>query len=142
MSKNTTGGSGAAGANPFADLTKMFDQFNVPGVDMAAMAEARRQDIAALVQANQAVYEGMQALANKQAEMLQQAVQDIQGAASAGGTDATKQTELVRKAYEKTVSDMTDLAEIARKSQADAMTSITQRATQHMAEMKKMMQPK
>ncbi|NYT66181.1 TIGR01841 family phasin [Alcaligenaceae bacterium] len=141
MSKNTADGSGAAGANPFADLTRMFDQFKVPGMDMAALTQARQQDIAALVQANQAVYEGMQALANKQAEMLRQAVQDIQGVA-AGGVDTTKQTELIRKAYEKTLSDMTELAEIARKSQADAMASISQRATQHMAEMKKMMQPK
>lgn len=131
MSKNTTG------SNPFAELSKMFEQFSVPGVDMAAMAEAGRQDIAALTKANQAVYDGMQALAHKQTEMLQQAVHDMQSLASAGGTDVNKQTELVRKAYEKTVADMTDLAEIARKSQAEAMTSITQRATQHMAEMKK-----
>ena len=37
---------------------------------------------------------------------------------------------------------MMDLAEIARKSQVDAMAIITQRATQSMEEMKKLMQPK
>ncbi|HUG60026.1 MAG TPA: TIGR01841 family phasin, partial [Candidimonas sp.] len=66
-----------------------------------------------------------------------------QGAAgSAVAGDTAKRAELARQAYEKTLADMKDLAEIARKSQADAMASITQRATQHMEELKKMMQPK
>ena len=37
---------------------------------------------------------------------------------------------------------MKDLAEIARKSQADAMASITQRGTQQLEEVKKMMKLK
>ncbi len=143
MSKNTGHDSGAAASNPFGDLTKMFEQFKVPGVDMSAIADARRKDIEALVEANKAVYDGMQALASKQAEMLKQAVEGIQSAASGTGVgDPAKQAELARKACEKTLSDMKDLAEIARKSQADAMASITQRATQNMQDIKKMMHPK
>ena len=37
---------------------------------------------------------------------------------------------------------MKDLAEIARKSQADAMTKITQRGTEHLDEVRKMMKLK
>ena len=139
MAKSTTGGAKETGFNPFGDLTKMFEQFKVPGVDMSAIVDARRKDIEALVEANKAAYEGMQALASKQAEMFQQAMQGIQGAA---GSDPAKQAELARKACEKALSDMKELAEIARKSQTDAMASITQRATQNMQEIKKMMQPK
>lgn len=143
MSKNATDNTSATGSNPFGDLTKMFEQFKVPGVDMSAIADARRKDIEALTEANKAVYEGMQALASKQAEMFKQAMEGIQGAAgSAVSEGSAKRAELARQAYEKTLADMKDLAEIARKSQADAMTSITQRATQHMEELKKMMQPK
>jgi phasin family protein len=134
-------------SNAFGDLTKMLEQFKLPGVDTAEIVEARRKDIDALVQANQAAYEGMQALANKQAEMLKQAMQDIQEAVkgAAGGVgvgDPGKQGELARKAYEKVLSDTKDLAEIARKSQADAMASITQRGTQHLEEVKTMMKLK
>jgi phasin family protein len=130
--------------NAFGDLTKMIEQFELPGIDTAEIVEARRKDIDALVQANQAAYEGMQALAKKQAEMLAQAMQDIQAAVkgAAGGVgvgDAAKQAELARKAYEKVLGDMKGLTEIARKSQADAMASITQRGTQHLDEVKKMM---
>jgi phasin family protein len=129
-------------SNAFGDLTKMFEQFKLPGVDTAEIEAARRKDVEALVQANQAAYEGMQALAKKQADMLKQAMEDIQaavkGAAGSVG-DPAKQGELARKAYEKVLGDMQDLAGIARKSQSDAMVSITQRGTQHLDEVKKMM---
>lgn len=139
MSKST---KSEAGPNPFGELAKMFEQFKVPGVDMSALADARRKDIDALVEANKTAYEGMQALASKQAEMLQQAMEGIKTAAGSMGADPAKQAELARHACEKTLADMKELAEIARKSQADAMASITQRATQNMQEIKKMMQPK
>ena len=134
-------------SSAFGDLTKMIEQFKLPGVDTAEIVAARRKDIDALVQANQAAYEGMRALSSKQAEMLKQAMQDIQaavaGAADGVGVgDPVKQAELARKAYEKVVGDMKDLAEIARKAQADAMASITQRSTQHLEEVKRMMKLK
>jgi phasin family protein len=132
-------------SNAFGDLTKMLEQFKLPGVDTAEIEAARRKDVEALVQANQAAFEGMQALAKKQADMLTQAMENIQaavkGAAGSVG-DPAKQGELARKAYEKVLSDMQDLAGIARKSQSDAMVSITQRGTQHLEEVKKMMNPK
>ena len=134
-------------SNAFGDLTKMLDQFKLPGVDTKEIVEARRKDIDALVQANQAIYEGMQALANKQGELLKEAMEDIQSAmkGAAGGVgvgDPGKQGELARKACEKVLGDMKDLAEIARESQADAMAKITQRGTEHLDEVKKMMKLK
>jgi phasin family protein len=134
-------------SNAVDNLTKMLEQFKLPGVDTKEIVEARRKDIDALVQANKAIYEGMQALANKQGELLQTAMADIQAAVkgAAGGIgvgDPGKQGELARKAYEKVLGDMKDLAEIARKSQTDAMAKITQRGTEHLDEVKKMMKLK
>jgi phasin family protein len=131
----------AEAVNPFGDLSKMLEQVKLPGVDMAEFADARRKDIEALVKANEAAQEGMQALARKQTEMLTQAVQALQGGARGMGIgDPAKQAELARGAWQKTLADMTDLADMARKAQTDAMASITQRATQNMADMQKMMQ--
>ena len=134
-------------SNAFGDLTKMFEQFKLPGVDTVEIEAARHKDVEALMQANQTAYEGMQALAKKQAEMLKQAMEDIQAAVkgAAGGVgvgDPGKQGELARKAYEKVLGDLKDLAEIARKSQADAMAAITKRGTEHLDEVKKMMKLK
>jgi phasin family protein len=133
--------------NLFGELTKMIEQFKLPGIDTAEIVEARRKDIDALAQANRAVYEGMQALAKKQADMLKQAMEDIQlavksAAGGVGAGDPAKQGELARKAYEKVFGDLKELAEIARKSQADAMASITQRGTQQLDEVKKMVKQK
>ncbi|MGH6638377.1 MAG: TIGR01841 family phasin [Polaromonas sp.] len=134
--------------NPFDNVTKMIEQFKLPGVDMSAIVEARRKDIEAVVEANKAAHDAMQALASKLTEMLTQAMQGIQeaakgAAAEVGGlADPTKQAELARKACQNALADMKELADMARKSQSDAMASITQRATQNMAEIKKMMQPK
>ena len=113
---------------------------------MSAIIEARRKDIEALVEANKAAYEGMQALVRKKTETLTQAMQGIQEAASgsAGGlglADPAKQAELARNAYTKALADMRDLVEIARKSQTDAMASITKRANEHLQEIRQMMQP-
>jgi phasin family protein len=120
----------------------MLEQFKVPGVDMSAFVESRKKDIEAIVDANKIAYDSMQSLARKQTEMLKQAMQDIQEAAKAGIGDPSKQADVARNACVKALEDMKDLAEIARKSQADTMASITQRANDHVDEIKKMLQRK
>lgn len=131
--------------NPFGDVMKMFEQFKMPGIDMAAIVEARRKDVEALVEANKAAYESMQAMGRKQTEMMMQALQAMQAAgtgALSGSANPAAQTEVVRAAFEKTVADMKELAEMARRSQAEAMGIMTSRAAEHMEEIKKLMQPK
>ena len=134
--------------NLFPDLAKMMQQFKVPGLDMAPILESRRKDIEALVEANKATFEAMQALARKQTEILTESMQGIQASAKSLASGATagspahaKQTELVRGAYEKALADMKDMAEMARKSQVDVMAGITKRATQSLEETRKLMQP-
>jgi phasin family protein len=131
--------------NPFGDFQKMLEQFKMPGVDMTAMVESRRKDIEAVMEANKATYESMQALARKQAEILTQTMQGMQEAAKeslSGAGNPAKQTENVRKAFEKTLADMKELAEMARRSQSEAMAHITQRGNEHLQEIRKLMQPK
>ena len=134
--------------NPMDNVTKMLEQFKVPGIDMTAFIESRRKDIDALVEANKAAQDAMQALARKQTEMLTEAMQGIEeavmsAASGAGGiADPAKQAELARKAYQKTLSDLKELADMARKQQSDAMASLTRRAATNMADVQKMMRPK
>ena len=148
MAKDTKTDTGSDSFNPFGDLTMMLQQFKVPGVDMSSVIDARRADIEALVEANQAAYESMQTLARTQTDLLTQAMQGMQEAAKAvasggvGALDPSKQAEVARKACEKVLADMKDLAEMARKSQTDAVASMTQRATKNMQDFKQMMQPK
>ena len=113
-------------SNPFADLTKLVEQFKVPGVDPAAIIEAGRKDMEALVAANKAAYEGLQAAAQS----------------GAGKSAPAKPAETASEAYRKILADMKELADIVRKSQADAMTKVTDRAIEHLQELRKLLQPK
>ena len=137
----------ADNANPFGDFTKMLEQFKVPGLDMPAVIDARRKDIEALVEANKAAYETMQTMARMQADMLSAAMQELQEAAKgvatkgAAAVDPGKQAEAARNACQKVLTNMKDIAEIARKSHADAVARMTQRATENMQEIKQMMLP-
>src|SRR5574342_1048851 len=107
--------------NPFqfVDLTKLMEQYKLPGVDFGALVEARRKDIEALTEANRIAAEGMQALAQKEAEIMQKTLQEVMGAmskASAGGdpmASASKQAELVQQAFGKALANMRELAEVA-----------------------------
>jgi phasin family protein len=146
MSKTKDDQAGGA-PDPFAELTRLFGQFKVPGFDVSAVAEGWRKDVEALVTANRTLYDSMQAVARRQTEMLTQAMARLQDAAkgAAGGVglgDPAKQAELARTALQQAIADMQELSEMVRKSQANAIASITQRATQHMQEVRQMLQPK
>ena len=127
--------------NPFGDVMKTLEQFKLPGVDMSGFVESGRKDMQAIMEANQAAYETMQALARKQTEMITGALQSMQETAKSSIGDPNKQAELMRRAYEKALADLKDIAEMARQSQADGLARITERANQHMEEIKKLMKP-
>ena len=87
--------------NPFSgfdfgkfDVQKMLGDFKIPGVDMQAMMSAQEKNIAALKQANQHAAEGLQALAKRQMEMMQQV---MQGAASAARARETTMAMIRRR---------------------------------------------
>lgn len=137
MAKDMKTEAGPAAQNPFGNLTQMFEQFKLPGGGMSSIMEDRRQDVEALVEANKAAYEAMLALASTQTEMLTQSMQGMQDAAKGmasgvGVGDPAKLAEGARDAWQKMLADMKNLAEMAHKSQADAVAGMTQRATQGM----------
>ena len=140
--------SDPSAAEPFVEFTKIFEQFKVPGIDMAALVEARRHDISALSQANKVAYEGMQELARKQAEILRATLQEMQTAVSETAGEAKPAAlaghlaELVEQAIQKALSNMRELAEVAVKTQTEAFTIISKRARENVEEMKVLMRPK
>ncbi|HEV2286540.1 MAG TPA: phasin family protein [Steroidobacteraceae bacterium] len=131
-------------SNPFADLTKLIEHFKVPGIDLSAMVESGRKDMEALIEANKAAFQGVQALALKQQEMLTEAMHKIEDYAKHAGAGSTsaKQAETAREAYHRVLADMKELAQIVRNSQAQAMTQMTDRAIEHLRELKRIIQPK
>jgi len=122
--------------HPFRDLTKTLEQFKVPGVDMSAFVNARRKDVEALTAANKAAYEALQDLGRTQTDMLTHAMKGMQESAEGmlregiKGADTTKQAEAARVAWQRMLADIKELAELARKSQAQAVAGLTETATE------------
>ena len=128
----------------FTDITKMMEQFKLPGVDLSALMEGRRKDIEALTQVNKIALESSQTMAQKQVEILQKTMQELTQAMTAGKPleNPAKQGELVQHAMEKTFAYMMELAEVARKAHTEALDVINKRAQQNMQELTSLVQSK
>jgi hypothetical protein len=122
--------------NPFRDLTKTLEHFKVPGVDTSAFVAARRKDVEALTAANKTAFEALQDLGRTQTEMLTHAMKGMQESAEGmlregvKGVDTTKQAEAARVAWQKMLADIKELAEFARKAQAQAVAGLAETAAE------------
>lgn len=125
-----------------AEFTKMAEQYKVPGVDVDAIIASQQKNVEAITTANKTALEGLQAVASRQAELLQQSMeaasQAVQSLSSSGTPQdaAAKQAELLKSAYEKALSDMKEISEMVAKSNAEAAEAINARITESLEEIK------
>ena len=131
------------------DVTKMLGDVKIPGFDLQAVMDAQRKNIEALNAANQAAVQGMQAVAQRQAEILSQSMSEVSTVAQQLASSAsnpqemtTKQAELVRKAFEQALANMRELAEMVSKSNTEAFAIINKRVTESLQELKGLVTPK
>ena len=120
--------------NPFPsfDVGELFKQFQIPGVDVSKLIEGQRENIKALQEANQTALQGWQNLMTRQTELMREAFEAWQTSMSDTAKTppaemAQKQLEHGQKALEKALSNMRELAEMAIKSQSDAADVIRKR---------------
>lgn len=131
------------------DMSKMLGDVKIPGFDLQAIMDAQRKNIEALNAANQAAVQGMQAVAQRQAEILSQSMSEVSAVAQQLATASsnpqemtTKQAELVRKAFEQALANMRELAEMVSKSNTEAFAIINKRVTESLQELKGLVAPK
>lgn len=124
------------------DLKRYADQFQLPGMDGQALVEAQRKNIEALSHANRVAFEGMQAVAQRQGEILRETMdegaktmRDV-NAASAPEERAAKQAEVAKQTFETAVKNMRELAELSAKSQNEAIELINKRVSESFDEMR------
>lgn len=117
---------------------RVRDAFNL---EMYSLNNLHGRNIEALLNANKAYADGMQALLQKQADMIQEAMKeagDIAGNLS-GGTPqeiAEKQQMIMQTAYEKACANAAEITEMARKTQMDVAEQINSRMAESMQELK------
>lgn len=136
MAKTPNGTSG------FFDVTKVFGDFRLPGFDVEAIVAAQRKNFEALIQANQIAAEGMRALAQRQTEIVQQAVEEastlLRDWTEPGAPEdrLAKSAEAAKQAFEKGVANARELNELGGKASADAFGVIAKRVSESFDEVR------
>ena len=126
------------------DVSKMLGDMKLPMVDMDAIMASQRKNIEALTNANKLAFEGIQAVARRQADVMRQMIEEISGmvselmSASSPEERVSKQADLAKAAYEKVLGNMKELAEMLAKSNTEAAEVITSRISESLDELKSM----
>jgi phasin family protein len=155
--KKTTASSSTASAktamptaadmlNPLKGMADKLQNLNLTG-GAGKLLESGRKDLAALMQANEKSYQGLQTVVQRQTEMIKSAITEWQTAAKAmPGKDPkenlAKLDELGRQSFQRAIDDIKELANLAAKSQADAFDVVRQRIQANVDEVTKMLQRK
>ena len=130
------------------DMSKMFADLKLPKVDMDAVMATQRKNIEALTSANKLAFEGMQAIARRQADVMRQMMEEMSGmisdmmAAGSPEEKVARQAELAKQTFEKILSNMKELADMLSKSNSEAATVINARISESLDELKAMAQNK
>lgn len=128
------------------EMSKAFAAYKVPGVDVDLLVQSQRRNVEALTTANKAVLEGVQAVLNRQSEILQQTLEAAttgakELASASSLQDATvKEAELVKQSFEKALANMRELAELMAKSNTEAFEAINRRIAESLEEIKQLTQ--
>jgi phasin family protein len=126
------------------DLTNKLKDYRLAGIDFEEVVASQRSNVEALANASRVAFEGAQAVAKRQAEILQEAMtqtsksfETLAGAGSPAEVVA-KQAELAKGAFEKALGNMRELAEMVTKAQQGAIDTMNGRISQSLDELKDM----
>ena len=131
--------------NKFFNTDFMKDLMPANGLlpfDLSDLMETQRKNMQAMTEIQQATVENMQAIAQRQAEILSRMVQDNTTMAQQIMTEGTpeekitRQADLVREAYEHSVSGLKELSEMIAQTGREAGEIINRRVTASLTEFK------
>jgi len=133
------------------DPSKVMEQFSkltgpteMPVIDVKAVTDSQRKTFETMIAAQRQAFDGVQAFARRQAEIVRDGFQEANSAMEAiakAGTPrdaAIKQVEFAQVAYKRFIDQGRELAEIAAKSNAEATDIITARVAEQLGELKAM----
>lgn len=126
------------------EFSKMLKTYSLPGVDMEGLVASQKKNLEALTSANRVVIEGIQSVAKRQAEILQETMNEATKAldtlskAASPQDIAAKQAELAKTAFERALGNMRELAEMVSKANQQAADTINTRISATLDEIKGM----
>jgi phasin family protein len=126
----------------FGDFSKSFTNGKTPSVDFEGLFAAQRKNFEAFASANQLAFDGVKAVATRQAELARGAVEEFQKLARELSVPASaeekmvKQAEVAKAAFEQALATMREAAETLAKSNSQAADVITKRVADSFDEVK------
>jgi phasin family protein len=125
------------------DFTKFFGEFKVPGIDVDLIVAAQRKNVEAITAANQLAFEGLQAVSRRQIELVKSLSEEVTKIAreltaveGAPEDKFARQAELAKQAYEASIANAKELADIFTKSTTEAADVLNKRVTEGLGEIK------
>lgn len=134
--------------NPFNEFfsqnefAKFFENYKAIPFDLQAVLETQRKNIQALSEAQQLAVENMQAIAQRQSQIISQIVEDNSKIAQeimAEGTPEekiAKNADLFKSFYERCVKNMNELNDMVATTNQEASKIINKRVSASMTEIK------
>jgi phasin family protein len=123
------------------DLAKIMGEYQIPGVDWSELMASQQKNLQALAKANQLLVEGAQAVVRREVEILQKALAELAAASKDmmqgdPQAQAGKRLELAQASFQAAIQNMRELAEVAGRSNREALEVINQRALEGFEEIK------
>lgn len=125
------------------DMSKLMGDFKMPNVE--ALMACQRKNVEAVTSANQMAMESIQTFVQRQADIARQsfeaAMAMIQAVMNAQTPEEkmAKQTDAMKDAMERCVSNLKELTDMATRSQYQAMDAISSRVSESLDEISGMM---
>jgi phasin family protein len=127
----------------FLDQMKAFGaRLGLPEVDVNKLIDVQLKNIDAMAQSAHVVGEGAKAMADKQRSIVEAAFREtsamVRDFHPAGDPQAAlaKQKDFAKKAFELTVQNTRDIAELTKKTTTDATTIVQDRLRSGLAELR------
>ncbi len=136
-----------AGMGNIMDFGKFAEQFKFPGFDTAALIQSQQRNIEALTKANQVAFAGVQAIMQRQSEILSKTVDEttkaVQALSKTGKPEDiwANQADLIKETYEHGLSDLRELTELGAKANGQAAELLAHRVTDGLNELKGAFKP-
>ncbi|MCZ6448936.1 MAG: TIGR01841 family phasin [Alphaproteobacteria bacterium] len=131
----------------FMDFGKFGEQFKFPGIDATALIESQQRNVEAMTKFNQIAFAGVQAILQRQAEILRETLDETTKAVqSFSKTDKpediwVKQADLLKESYEHGLSNLRELTELSTKANSQAADLLTHRVADGLDELKGAFKP-
>jgi phasin family protein len=125
-----------------SDFSKSFANGKAPTVDMETLFASQRKNFEAFQSANQLAFDGVKAVAQRQAELAREAVEQFSSLAKELSAPASveeklvKQAELAKSAFEQSVATMREMSDTLTKSNTQAINVVSKRVADSFDEVK------